>query len=752
MLAGIVARMALPVLMISAAAPAMQASPARYSKAMAPSQLPVADIAKYVYPDNAAANPGKIVFAPDGESYLKIEDGGRRIARYETATGKALETVLDTSHTRENSIDGIKDFSISPDGSKLLVYSDSEPVYRRSMRAAYYVFEIKRNILRPLSKTFAMQQAPVFSPDGRMVAFVVDNNIYIKKTDYDSEVQVTSDGERNRIINGIPDWTYEEEFGTNCSMTWAPDNSTLCFVRYDEADVPTFSFPLYEGWCEPDARYALYPGDFTYKYPVAGEPNSRVSVHSYDVETRKTKEIKLPDTQIEYVPRIAYGASESAPLMVVTLNRAQNRMEIYAANPKSTVVKSVLVEQAQNGWLNPTAYENLSFGRDGFVVFSERSGWNHLYKYSYAGQMLRQITSGDYEVTAYYGEDAAGNTYYQSEPCASTASNPSNALSRVVYKVDRQGKKLENLTGLNGWGSAEFSPLRNYYVTTYSNALTPPVYTLFNSKGKRQRVLEDNAEYASRYAGCPQKEFFTMQSDGTALNGYMLKPADFNPSKKYPVIMWQYSGPGSQEVTDRWKMDWDYYAVTQGFVVVCVDGRGTGARGAAFRNAVYKRLGRMETVDQLNAAAYAASLPFVDGDRIGISGWSYGGYETLMAVTSADSPFKAAVAIAPVTSWRYYDTVYTERFMLTPQENGDGYDNGAPVNRAANMNCRLLLMSGTADDNVHMSNTIEFVGKLQQAGRYCDMFLFPGMNHSINGCNARALVYGRMIEYFKANM
>ena len=243
-----------------------------------------------------------------------------------------------------------------------------------------------------------------------------------------------------------------------------------------------------------------------------------------------------------------------------------------------------------------------------------------------------------------------------------------------------------------------------------------------------------------------------MQSDGTTLNGYIIKPVDFNTSRKYPVIMWQYSGPGSQEVTNRWKMDWDYYAVTQGFVVVCVDGRGTGGRGTAFRDVVYKRLGRFETIDQINAASYAASLPFVDGDRIGISGWSYGGYETLMAVTSSDSRFKAAVAIAPVTSWRYYDTVYTERFMLTPQENGDAYDEGAPVNRADKMNCRLLLMSGTADDNVHLSNSIEFAGKLQQAGRYCDMFLFPGMNHSINGCDARALVYGRMIEYFKANL
>ena len=271
-------------------------------------------------------------------------------------------------------------------------------------------------------------------------------------------------------------------------------------------------------------------------------------------------------------------------------------------------------------------------------------------------------------------------------------------------------------------------------------------------KGKKLRVIEDNSDYAARYTSCAGKEFFTMQSDGTTLNGYMLKPVDFDASRRYPVIMWQYSGPGSQEVVNRWRMDWDYYAVTQGFIVVCVDGRGTGGRGTSFRDVVYKRLGHYETVDQLNAAQYLSTLSYVDSDRIGIAGWSYGGYETLMAVTTHENNFKAGVAIAPVTSWRYYDTVYSERFMLTPQENAEGYDAGAPVNRADKMNCRLLLMSGTADDNVHMSNTMEFVGRLQQADRYCDMFLFPNMNHSINGCDARALVYGRMIEYFKANL
>ena len=710
--------------------------------------LNVSSIAPYVYPQNAASTPGSMQFMPDGESFLRISDGGAKIVRYETSTGKELETVLDTSHTRESSISKVESFTISPDGSKLLVRSDSEPVYRRSVKGAYHVFEIKRNILRPLSTAFAMQQAPLFSPDSRMVAFVADNNIYIKKTDYNTEVPVTTDGAKNSIINGIPDWTYEEEFSTDCSMAWAPDNTTLCYLRYDESQVPLFTFTRYQGWCHVQSEYALYPGEFSYKYPVAGEKNSSVSVHSYDVDTRKTKEIPLADRNIEYIPRIAFGGASSERLMLVTLNRAQNRMEIYAANPKSTVAKSILVEEAK-AWLNPAAYEDIAFEAESFVLQSERNGWNNLYRYSYAGQQLRAITSGQAEVTAYYGTDALGFTYYQTVPAGTDASA---AINRVVCRIDRQGKKLETLTPAEGWASASFTPALNYYTVNYSNAATPPVYTLYNGKGKKLRVLEDNAEYASRYASAPKREFFTMQADGNTLNGYMVKPAGFSASKRYPVIMWQYSGPGSQEVVNRWKMDWDIYAATQGFLVVCVDGRGTGARGTAFRDIVYKHLGHYETIDQIAAANYVASLPYADGERIGLSGWSYGGYETLMGVTATDSPWKAAVAIAPVTSWRYYDTVYAERFMLTPQENADGYTESAPTERAARMACRLLIMHGTSDDNVHLSNTMEFVGALQAADRYCDMFLFPAMNHSIYGCDARALVYGRMISYFSDNL
>lgn len=720
--------------------------------AQAQAKVDVESIAKYVYPGNTPDSPKSFTYLPDGESYLILGKDGKTIERYETASGKLLDTVLDVSHTREASISSVESFILSPDGSKLLLYTEKTPVYRRSFKADWYVLEIKRNILRPLSKQFKLQQAPLFSPDGRMVAFVADNNIYIKKIDYDSEVAVTKDGVVDKVINGIPDWTYEEEFSTDCSMAWAPDNSTLCYLRYDEERVPKFTFSLYEGYCKADASYALYPGSFSYKYPVAGEPNSLVTLHSYDVETRKIKDIDLGAASVEYIPRIAYGGASAERLMAVTLNRAQNRMEVFAVNPKSTISKSVLVEESK-AWLNPMAYEEIHWGGESFVICSERTGWNHLYEYSYNGQQLRQLTSGNFDVTGYYGADAQGNTYFQSTAQELDNQGVSGAISRVIQKIDKSGKKTEPVSPIHGWATATFSPAMNYYVVNYSDSQTPPRHTMYNAKGKEMRVLVDNAQYAARYASLPRKEFFTMTSDGTTLNGYLLKPAGFDPSKKYPVIMWQYSGPGSQEVTDRWRMDWDYYAAAErGFVVVCVDGRGTGGRGTAFRDIVYRNLGHYETIDQLGAARYASSLPFADASRIGIAGWSYGGYETLMAISDPASPFKAAVAIAPVTSWRYYDTVYAERFMLTPGENEEGYHKSAPIERVGNVDCSLLMMHGTADDNVHLSNTMEYVSRLQESGRVCDMLLFPNMNHSINGCDARALVYGRMLDYFKKNL
>lgn len=700
----------------------------------------VKDIAPYVYPNNVANNSAEMYYMPDGLTYLALTDDRKQVVQYSIKDGAQIEIVLDVNTNRGSKIDKISSITLSADGTKLLVYEERTPIYRHSFEATYYVYEIKRNNLKPLSDTFKKQQSPVFSPDGRMVAFVAENNIYIKKLDYGSEVAVTEDGKKDEIINGIPDWTYEEEFSTVTSMVWAPDNMTLCYLKYNEKNVPKFSFPLYKGTCEPNEEYAFYPGAFTYKYPVAGKKNSIVTLHSYDVDNRKTKDIALDANKIEYIPRISYSGVDR--LMVATLNRNQNRFELYAVNPKSTVAKSIYVDESAT-WISPASYEEIVYNEDNFVIMSEKTGYNHLYQYSYNGTLLKPITYGEYDVTAYYGNDIQGNHYYQS--------TEKGALNRVVVKLDKKGKK-SYITPEIGINSVNFSPDKSYYILNNSDVNTPPNYTLYNAQGKKMRVIAENAGMLSKYGGKVIKEFFEFSNGSIKLNGYMVKPIDFDASKKYPVIMTQYSGPGSQQVLNRWVVDWDMYAAQHGYIVVCVDGRGTGGRGKAFQDVVYKNLGYYETEDQIAAAEYVASLSFVDEKRIGICGWSYGGYETLMAISIENAPYKAAVAIAPVTDWRYYDTVYAERYMSTPQENEDGYNESAPINRVDKVKCNLLLMSGTADDNVHLSNTMEYVSALQNKGILCDMLLFPNMNHSIYGCNARALVYAKMIDYFNKNM
>ena len=704
-----------------------------------------ADMAPYVYPGNTARYVSKPYFTPDGQNYLRLSDDGKRVVKHDIRNGAEVETLMDVTHTRQANISSIQNFTLSPDGSKLLIATSVEPIYRRSTRAVYYVYELRTRILTPLSDEHQPQRAPLFSPDGRMVAFVAgDNNIYLKKLDYGTEVAVTTDGAVNAVINGVPDWVYEEEFSTASSMAWAPDCSTLCYLKYNESDVPTYSFPLYEGACDPMRQYALYPGSFTYKYPVAGEPNSKVSLHSYDIDNRKTKDLSLPASDIEYIPRISYTPQADSRLIVTTLDRAQTRMELLSVNPKSGVCKSLLTEQS-DAWLNPDTYENLNFLPSGMLLLSARTGFTHAYLYSYEGQLLKTVTSGDYDVKDFYGCDAKGNYYFQT-----TATGP---INRVVTRIDAKGV-TKHLTPANGNASAWFAPSMDHYAVTYSNATTPPSCTLYTAPAdKKVRVLEDNAGLAQKYASAPTPEFITVTTaEGITMDAYIIKPVNMDASRRYPLIITQYSGPGSQQVLDRWSVDWTQYAAMHGYVVMCVDPRGTGGKGRKWETIVYKNLGHYETIDIQGAARWAASLPYIDADRIGLIGWSYGGYQTLMTVSTPTSPFACAVAIAPVTDWRYYDTVYSERYMLTPQENEKGYRESSPINRLKDMNIPLLLMHGTADDNVHLLNTMQYVSVMQSYGRFCDMFLYPNMNHSINGCDTRLNVYSKMLDYFNKNM
>lgn len=707
-----------------------------------------ADLAKFVYPANKPEKVEAPVWLPGDQAIISLGSDSKTVVATNPKTGVVAETIFDCANTRELTIDDIEGFIISPDGKQLLVYRNREAVYRRSFTAEWYLYDRHSRILRPLSDNFKRQRSPIWSPDSRMVAFVTDdNNIRLRKTDYQTEVAVTTDGAVNSIINGVPDWTYEEEFSVTCSMAWAPDALTLVYLKYNETDVPTYRLTVYEGACDPKTEYALYPGEFAYKYPVAGVQNSKVSLHSYDIETRKTKEITLPGSP-EYIPRLEYAPIEGNRLMVTTLNRDQNRLEIVDVNPRATTSRSLLVEQKSTGWIDPVTYDYLTFLPQGIILPSDRSGWTVLYEYGYSGALVGPITpAGQYDVTAYYGYDPTAKCHY-------FQSTSTGARNRVVERVDAKGRS-KILGREHGTTDMSLSPSAAYAMLTYSSVDTAPVYSLVTpSNGKTIRSLGDNSELQSRFASMPKREFFTIPAAGDApeLFGYMIRPQGIASGQKAPVIMFQYSGPGSQEVRDKWSVDWENYFATQGYMIICVDGRGTGFRGREYRESVYKRLGHFETIDQIRAARYAATIDGADPDRIGIFGWSYGGYETLMCATADGTPFKAACAVAPVTDWKLYDTVYAERYMLTPQQNPEGYEESSVLLRAERLAPRTLVMYGTADDNVHPANTIDFVGRLISLGKWCDVLMFPNMNHSINYCNGRAMVYSRMLDHFNEHL
>lgn len=684
---------------------------------------------------------GSITQAPDGEGYYQLSDDGATVNKISYKNGEST-VVFNSATARDCKIKQWDGFSVSADEGKILLWTASEPIYRHSFKADYYVYEVLHNKLTKLSKD-GNEEIATMSPDGRMVAFVKDNNIYINKLDYGTEVAVTTDGVNNKIKNGVPDWVYQEEFGMLNSMVWSPDNLTLAFIRWDESQVPTYSMSLYEGQCHKNSSYSLYPGRFDYKYPVAGEKNSTVSVIGYDVENRVLKTMKLPITAEDYIPHIAFS-SDASKLMVSTLNRTQNDFNIYSVNPRSCLAKSVYNEKSET-WIDSELMNGVKYYDNFFVIPSEKSGHSYLYQYSLNGALMRQLTSGDFDVTEFYGYDAAHALFYYQ------ATN--GPLDRTIACVNASGKSTPMVKG-TGTYSATFSNNFNYYIQNYSDAKTPNQYRLMTAAGKKIRDLELNTSYAETYTSpqVPKREFFTMNSDGVTLNGYIIKPLDFNPNKKYPVIMSQYSGPGSQSVLNKWKLDWEEFFATQGYVIACVDGRGTGGRGKSFESLVYLNLGKYESIDQLAAAEYMAKQPYVDSKKIGIWGWSYGGYETLMAMSQPSSKYAAGVAIAPVTSWRFYDTIYAERYMRTPRENAAGYLASAPLECVNNQKGKLLIMFGSADDNVHIVNEMQYTAKMTSLNKLVDMMVFTNMNHSINGCDARYPLYQRVLNFYNDNL
>ncbi len=693
---------------------------------------------KICYP----AGIGEMRPLADGKTYSMVSKDGRKIDIYSYETGKKTGTLFDLDAVKgQVKIDSFSGYQVSENGRKILLWNDVKGIWRYSFTAEYYVYDTMRGTMQKVS-TKGAQRGATMSHDGLRIAYVRDNNVFISNLDYKTDIAVTTDGEVNKITNGAPDWVYEEEFGVQCTLRWSGDDQTLAFVKWNETDVPAYSFDDYRSFCDKDPLGDPYPSSFTYKYPLPGYPNSQVSVHAYDLNSRVTKEMDIQLGKDDYVPDIQFDG-KGERLMVMKLNRDQNDIRIYSVNPASTVATQVYAEQSK-AWIDNDVYNMVHYGDDSFVIASDRSGWTHLYEYSYNGRQIRQITNGDFNVTAYYGKSAAGIHFMQTTKLG--------AVNRNVASVDAKGV-LKLLHDMPGWESCEFSKDFSYYVRNWSDLQTPPQYTVWSTAGKKISELEMNASYAAKYAGAPKFELTTVKNDeGAEMDAMIMKPSGFSESKKYPLMMYQYNGPGSQEVTNKWHLDGLNFIAQSGYVVATVDGRGTGGRSAAWMQSVYMHLGKYETIDQIAGANAIARLPYVDASKMSLFGWSYGGYMTLMEMTAENSPFKCGIAMAAVTDWRWYDSIYTERFMRTPAQNESGYKEASAIARTHRLKGRLLIMSGSSDDNVHFYNTLKYTSKLSYEGHLFDMMVFTGMDHSLRTCNARTQLYRRVVDFLDTNL
>lgn len=674
----------------------------------------------------------------NGKQYTVLNRDANRglvsVDTYDYGTLEKTGTLISTGD-----VTGLEDFSsysFSEDETKLLLATEVEPIFRRSTLGVFYVYDRASKALVKISD--AKIQEPTLSPNGKKVAYVRNNNMFLMDLKSGQTQQITQDGAKNKIINGVTDWVYEEEFSFVRAFEWNSDGSTIAFLRFDETDVPEFSMDVY--------GTEKYPSRHEFKYPKAGEVNAMVSLHTYDVASGKIAKIDLGDAY--YIPRIKF-MNHSGSLSVQTLNRHQNQLKLQLVNVKTGAV-SLLLEETDKAYVD--IHDNLTFLQDdSFIWTSEKDGWNHIYLYNAEGGLMNQVTTGAWEVTKYYGYDQnEDRIYYQS--------TENGSINRGVYSVESNGKKKKALAVAEGHNAASFSADFTYFINNYSSATIPPVYTLHKAlTGKKLKDIKDNTALSKKLAGyeISPKEFSTIAINGNDLNMYMIKPVDFDPAKKYPLFLYQYSGPGSQNVSNSWMGANDYWhqmLVSEGYIIACVDGRGTGYKGSDFKKVTYLNLVKLETEDQIAAAKKLSELAYIDEERTGIWGWSFGGHMATNSLLKGNDTFEMAIAVAPVTSWRFYDTIYTERFMRTPEENPSGYDDNSPFNYPQLLQGDYLLIHGSGDDNVHVQNTMRMVEALVQANKQFDWAIYPDKNHGIYGGNTRIHLFNKMTDFVKAKL
>jgi dipeptidyl-peptidase-4 len=660
-----------------------------------------------------------------------------QIDLHDFATLQKVATIIDTKKFPELA-NGIDSFVFSADERQLLLANNTNPIFRHSFTADYFLYNLTT---QKLTRVLEQVQEPTFSPDGSKIGFAKANNLYIFDIASGKTTQVTSDGKKNSIINGITDWVYEEEFAFVRAYDWSADSKKLAYIRFDETEVPEFSMNVF--------KKDLYPTVETFKYPKAGEKNALVSLHIYDVTSNAVKTVNLSNYKDFYIARMKW-TNDANVLSAQVLNRHQDNLDLLFIDGNTATAKVVLNEK-DKAYVDVT--DNLTFLKDNsFIWTSEKDGYNHIYLYDKTGKLKNQITKGPWEVTAYYGFDEKSKTvFYQSVEQGS--------ILRDVYRIGLDGKNKVKLSNQVGTNNATFSPNFQYFINSYSSVSQPTIHTLNSAKdGKVIQTIIDNkalAEKVKKY-DLPTKEFFELTTEkGHKLNAWIIKPKDFDATKKYPVFMYQYSGPGSQQVANQWLNSNDYWFMMlsqQGYIVACVDGRGTGFKGAEFKKCTQKELGKYEVEDQIDAAKVIGNYPYVDKARIGIFGWSYGGFMSSNCLFKGADVFKMAIAVAPVTNWRFYDSIYTERYMQTPQENASGYDDNSPINHVSKLKGNFLLIHGTADDNVHVQNTMQMVEALVQANKQFDWAIYPDKNHGIYGGKTRIQLYNKMTNFIKENL
>lgn len=680
---------------------------------------------------------------PKSDYYTVIKRAG--IERYSFATGERVDMLLSNADLERLSngavnISKVSGYEFSSDEKRMVIAVEEESIWRRSSLAFYYVYDLVNKTLTMVADTNTKLHFAFLSEDGSKVLFARDCDLFYQDMATGKITRITSDGKENAILNGYADWVYEEELDMSSAASWSPDGTKIAFLRFDESRVKEYNFALYDN---------LYPTDFKYKYPKAGEDNSLVDVYIYDVATAQLTKIDLGDNSNCYFPRV-YWLPNSTDAVVLKLNRHQNQLDFIRYNTV-TKAQDIIYTDKNDKWLDVT--DDYYFLKDGktMIVTSERDGFNHIYKVTLGGE-VKQLTSGKWEVNKIqYVNEAKKQIYY--------LSNESGVLNRDLYVVNFDGKKKALISSGDGWNQTVFSPNGNFYRNQYSNLNTLPIYTIRDAKGKELRVLNDNqnVQNTMNEYGFVKREIISFTTaDGTQLNGWIMKPANFDPNKKYPVMMNCYGGPGSQQVENAYQSAQDYafyqMLAQHGYISVCVDGRGTATRGDEFKKIIYQQMGKYEAIDQIATANWLKSLPYVDGNRIGIWGWSFGGYLSALSMFRGEGAFKMAISVAPVTNWRYYDNVYTERFMRTPQENPDGYDMNSPTTYASQLKGKYLLIHGTADDNVHFQNAMELIKGLNEAGVEYDQFFFPNKNHFILGGNTRTYLYTKLAKYILENL